>query len=59
MTTDKLDALEAMGLVIVPREPTSDLCFKILAALPSDWDGFQVQDIKELWRAMVKVANEQ
>ena len=53
-----LAALAEAGLVIVPRVPTPDLCFKILAALPSDWEGFQAEDIKELWRAMVEAANE-
>jgi len=54
-----LAALADAGLVIVPREPTPALCFKVLAALPSDWDGFQAEDIKELWRAALEAANEQ
>lgn len=54
-----LAALADAGLVVVPREPPPELCFKILAALPSDWTGFQAEDIKELWRAMVEAANEQ
>jgi hypothetical protein len=54
-----LAALADAGLVVVPREPSPELCFKILAALPSDWTGFQAEDIKELWRAMVGAANEQ
>jgi hypothetical protein len=54
-----LAALAEAGLVIVPRVPTPDLCFKVLAALPSDWHGFQAEDIKELWHAMVEAANEQ
>jgi hypothetical protein len=54
-----LAALADAWLVVVPREPTPELCFKMLAALPSDWDGFMAEDIKELWRAMVGAANEQ
>ena len=54
-----LAALAEAGLVIVPRVPTPELCFKILAALPSDWEGFMAEHIKQLWRAMVEAANEQ
>jgi hypothetical protein len=53
-----IEALADAGLVVVPREPTPELCFKVLASLPSDWDGFQAEDIKQLWRAMVWSATE-
>ncbi len=54
-----LAALAEAWLVVVPREPSPELCFKVLASLPSDWDGFMAADIKEIWRAMVEAANEQ